>query len=71
MNDLDRLKQITFDFGNASLYQLDQAAAVDGVAEKPNRKLIVVLGTLLSGMLSLFIALIVSASQKRALRETA
>lgn len=70
LNELDRLKQISFEFGHASLYKKDQAAAVDGVAESPNRKRIVVLGTLLSGILSLFIALIVSASQRRALRET-
>ncbi|MCW8982407.1 MAG: hypothetical protein OQK13_00020, partial [Gammaproteobacteria bacterium] len=55
-------------FGDAALYQVNQTASVDGVAEKPNRKLMVVLGTLLSGMLALFIALIITASQKRALR---
>ncbi|MCW8825941.1 MAG: Wzz/FepE/Etk N-terminal domain-containing protein [Gammaproteobacteria bacterium] len=68
MNELDRLKQINFEFGDAALYQVNQTASVDGVAEKPNRKLMVVLGTLLSGMLALFIALIITASQKRALR---
>ena len=70
-NALDRLSRITFEFGGASLYQIDRAAAVDGQAEKPNRKLIAVLGTLLSGMLALFIALIVTAAKKRALRQEA
>lgn len=69
LNALDKLGRITFEFGDASLYQIDRAAAVDGVAEKPNRKLIVVLGTLLSGMLALFIALIVATIKKRALRQ--
>ena len=69
LNELERLKHISFEFGNASLHQIDRAAAVDGIAEKPNRKLIVVLGTLLSGMLALFIALIVATIKKRALRQ--
>jgi len=69
LNELERLKHISFEFGNASLYQIDRAAIVDGMAEKPNRKLIVVLGTLLSGMLALFIALIVATIKKRALRQ--
>ena len=65
LNKLNRLKQISFEFGDASLYRLDQAATV---AKKRNRKLIVLIGTLLSGMVALFIALIVIAAQKRALR---
>jgi LPS O-antigen subunit length determinant protein (WzzB/FepE family) len=69
LNELEILNHITFDFGEASIFQIDRAAAVDGIAEKPNRKLIIVLGTLLSGMLAMFIALIVSAANKRALRQ--
>ncbi|MCP4296277.1 MAG: hypothetical protein GY786_11770 [Proteobacteria bacterium] len=67
LNELERLKRITFEFGDASLYTIDKAATVDGLPEEPNRRMIVLLGTLVSGVIALFVALIVATVKKRAL----
>ncbi|MFW5443123.1 MAG: Wzz/FepE/Etk N-terminal domain-containing protein [Methylococcaceae bacterium] len=58
---VDQLNRLTFDFSAVQLYRLDQAAYADGIAEKPNRKLIVAVGFVLSVFISLFIVLIITS----------
>lgn len=62
---LDELKNMDFKFEGARLYRWDKRAIVDGVAEKPKRKLIVIIGFVLSAFVSLFVVLIMNAINKR------
>ncbi len=65
LSELKTLNKKTFNFENAKLYTLDKLAALNDAPVKPNKKLIAIIGMLLSGFLALFVALIVSTIQKR------
>jgi LPS O-antigen subunit length determinant protein (WzzB/FepE family) len=47
---------------------LDKTATADESFQKPGGMLIVILGTILSGMLAIFIALVLSALKKRGMK---
>ncbi|MGZ8944479.1 MAG: Wzz/FepE/Etk N-terminal domain-containing protein [Methylococcaceae bacterium] len=65
MGRLTELNQITFDFNNVQIFHFDKTAMVDGEAEKPNKKLIVSLGFILSAMMAVFFVLIMNAQGKQ------
>jgi len=70
LSELSILTKKSFNFDGAKLYTLDKLAAKNDAPTKPNRRLIAILGLLLSGFLALFVALIVSTVQKRKLAES-
>ena len=65
VSKLARLESLTFDFTGAKLYRLDKVATMDGKTEKPKRTLIVVLGSVLSLFVGIFVALIVGSVNRR------
>ncbi len=65
VSELSILNKKSFNFDGAKLYTLEKLAAIDDAPVKPNKKLIVIIGMLLSGFLALFVALIISAVKKR------
>jgi chain length determinant protein (polysaccharide antigen chain regulator) len=64
-NRLEELNSMTFDFAGIKPYRIDKVAEADGKAEKPKRALIVVVGTVLSGFIAIFVALIMGAVKRR------
>lgn len=62
---LEELDHMTFDFTGIQPYRIDKIAEVDGKAEKPKRALIVAVGTVLSGFIAIFVALIMGAVKRR------
>jgi len=65
LSELSNLNKKSLKFDGAKLYTLDKLAAKNDASVKPNKKLIVIIGMLLSGFLALFVALITSTIQKR------
>lgn len=55
LTEIERLEQLNFDFADAQLYVLDQAALISGKAIKPKRGLIVLLGFIISGVLTMIV----------------
>jgi LPS O-antigen subunit length determinant protein (WzzB/FepE family) len=70
LSELSILNKKTFNFDGAKLYILDKLAAKNDAPVKPNKRLIAIIGLLLSGFLALFVALITSTVQKRKLAES-
>lgn len=70
LSRLRQLKAIDFDFKGMQLYRLDQAAYISDTAVKPNKKLIVIVGFVLSGFISLFVVLIVNGIANRQEQES-
>jgi chain length determinant protein (polysaccharide antigen chain regulator) len=62
---LEELNNMTFDFTGVQPYRIAKVAEVDGRAEKPKRTLIIVVGTMLSGFIAIFVALIMGAVKRR------
>ena len=63
-----QLDSIKPDFSNSAPVRIEQRATVPLTPEKPNKKLIMAVGLMLGGMLSIFIALIRIAIQSRKAR---
>jgi chain length determinant protein (polysaccharide antigen chain regulator) len=70
LSELSILNNKSFEFEGARLYTLDKLAAVGDAPVKPNKRLIVIIGVMLSGFLAIFIALIVATVKKRKLIES-
>ncbi len=70
LSELSVLSKKSFNFDGAKLYTLDKLAALNDAPVKPNKRLIALIGMLLSGFLALFVALIVSTVQKRKLADS-
>lgn len=64
-DELSILEKISFDFSGAHIYILDKIAAKNDAPVKPNKKLVMSLGTVLSLFLAVFVALIIAAVIKR------
>ncbi|GAA4648463.1 hypothetical protein GCM10023116_07320 [Kistimonas scapharcae] len=60
-----QLDGIKPDFSNSAPVRIEQHARVPFTPEKPNKKMVIAVGLMLGGMLSVFIALIRIAIQKR------
>ena len=56
--EIERLQALSFDFSDVKMYVLDRAALITGIAIKPKRSLIVVLGALVSGILAFIVVLL-------------
>jgi LPS O-antigen subunit length determinant protein (WzzB/FepE family) len=67
--NIAELKTLSLDFGAAKAYSLEKEGLVTGLAIKPNRVLIVVLGVVLSGMLALLVGVIIVSMNKRELSD--
>jgi len=70
LSELSNLNKKSFNFEGVKLYTLDKLAAYNDATVKPNKKLIAIIGLLLSVFLALFFALIVSTVQKRKIKES-
>jgi len=69
LKKLNQLKQISFDFSTVQLYQLDKSASIGNSPVKPKKTLIVVIGFVLSGFISLFVVLIVNSIKNHNLED--
>ena len=64
-NQLDFLKQIDVNPDDVSVFTLDSRAEVPETPVKPNKKMILILGIILGGMVGVFAALIRGMFKKR------
>lgn len=62
---LERLKALELNFSSLEPVTIEQSAAIPHQPTKPNKKMILALGTILGGMLGIFIALIRIAIESR------
>lgn len=63
--EITRLKGLHIDMDRIQLVTLDKRAIQPSIPIKPNKKLIVLIGALLGGMLGVFVALMLSMVRKR------
>ncbi|VAW91862.1 hypothetical protein MNBD_GAMMA22-1545 [hydrothermal vent metagenome] len=69
LSELSVLNERSFNFDGAKLFIVDKLAEIGDAPAKPNKKLIVLIGMLLSIFFALFLALIVATIKKRKLLE--
>jgi len=67
-NQLDFLKKIDVNPDNVSVFTLDSTAEIPETPIKPKKAIILILGTILGGMLGVFVALIRSMMMKRRIK---
>jgi chain length determinant protein (polysaccharide antigen chain regulator) len=65
MSRLAELNQMTFDFNNVQIFRFDKTAMVDGRADKPNKRLIVSLGFVLSAMIAVLFVWVMNVQKNR------